>query len=229
MVNGKKISMSEWQTQSVRELFFYFLTENRPLTREQIGEVLWKHTDEPARLKLRFKNEMYRLRRAVGQNTILFEHDYYQFNSTMEHEYDVEAFNAYFVKAKSSPAPAEQITFYQKAIDLVRGKYLEDIGAIWVWPERERLSQKFLAASLELAELYFKDGQRPKAIQICQHTLEYDATSEAVYRLIMQIYYRMGDRASIIHTYQTCEEVMQKVFDLPSSDETQELYKKLIS
>ncbi len=228
-VGGKKISITEWQTQSVRELFFYFLTENKPLTREQIGETLWQNTEEPARLKLRFKNEMYRLRRAVGQDTILFEHDYYRFNSTIEHEYDVEAFDAYFVKAKSLPAPAEQITFYQKAIDLVHGKYLEDINAIWAWPERERLSQKFLTASLELAELYFKDGQRPKALQICQRALEYDATFEAIYRLIMQIYYRMGDRASIIHTYRTCEETMQKVFDLPPSDETQELYKKLIS
>ncbi|MBI3339082.1 MAG: tetratricopeptide repeat protein [Chloroflexi bacterium] len=228
-INGKPVTMTEWQTQSVRELFFYFLVENKPLTREQIAEALWTDIDEPARLKLRFKNEMYRLRRAVGQEAILFEHDYYQFNSSMEHEYDVEAFETYLARAKSLPILAEQINFYQKAIDLVRGKYLEDIDATWAWPERERLSQKFLSASLQLAELYFKDGQRPKALQICQRALEYDATFEAAYRLMMQIYHRMGDRASVIHTFEACERVMQKIFNLPPSQETQKIYRDLIS
>ncbi len=229
LVNGQPVSMSKWQTQSVRELFFYFVAENRPLTKEQIGEVLWTDTSEPAKLKLRFKNEIYRLRRVVGQDTILFENDYYRFNSSMDHEYDVEAFEAYFAKAKSSSTLAEQINFYQKAVDLVRGKYLEDVDAIWAWPERERLSQRFLSASLHLAELYYKEGQDPKALQVCQRALEYDATYEAAYRLMMKIFHRMGDRASIIHTYRTCEEAMQRVFDLPPSEEIRRLYHKLIS
>jgi len=91
------------------------------------------------------------------------------------------------------------------------------------------LSQKFLSASLQLAELYFKDGQNPKALQVCQRALEYDATHEATHRLMMMIFHRMGDRSSIIHIYQTCEEAMQRAFDLPPSDDTRELYHKLIS
>lgn len=228
-INGKPVTMTEWQTQSVRELFFYFLAENLPLTKEQIGEALWPDTSEPARLKLRFKNEIYRLRRAIGQDVILFENDTYRFNSSMDHEYDVEAFEAYFAKAKSSATPAEQINFYQKAVDLVRGKYLEDIDATWAWPERERLSQRFLSASLKLAEMYYKEGMNPEALQVCQRALEYDSTFEAAYRLMMQIYHRMGDRASVIHSFESCEQIMQKIFDLPPSEETQKLYHYLIS
>ena len=227
-VNGKLISMSEWQTQSVRELFFYFLVESKPLTKEQIAETLWTDISEPAKLRLRFKNEIYRLRRAVGQDVILFEHEYYQFNPTINHEYDVDDFETYLTKAQSVFMPMEQIDFYQKAVDLMHGKYLEDFDATWVLPDRERLSQKFISASLKLAELYFQEGQNPKALQICQRALEYDATFEAAYRLMMQIYHRMGDRASIIHTFETCERNMQKIFDLHPSDETQKLYYQLI-
>jgi LuxR family transcriptional regulator, maltose regulon positive regulatory protein len=228
-INGRLVTITEWQTQSVRELFFYFLAENRPLTKEQIGEALWPDTSEPARLKLRFKNEIYRLRRAVGQDAILFENDRYRFNSSMDHEYDLEAFEAYLAKAKAASAPAEQIEFFQKAVDLVHGKYLEDVDATWVWPERERLSQEFISASLKLAELYVKEGQNPKALQVCQRALEHDATFEAAYRLMMQIYHRMGDRASIIHVFEICEQSMQKIFDLPPSEETRKLYQHLVA
>jgi two-component SAPR family response regulator len=228
-VNGKLATMSEWQTQSVRELFFYFLAENRPLTKEQIGEILWTETIEPSKLKLRFKNEIYRLRRAIGLDTIIFDGESYQFNRAIDHEYDIEAFDAYLSLAKNLITPEEKINFFQKAIDLVHGRYLEDIGSTWASPERERLNQAFLSASLSLAELYYQDGQIPKALNICRHALEYDETSEAIYRLMMQIFFRMGDRASIVHTYQTCEQTMHRIFDLPPSAETNNLYRELIS
>jgi ATP/maltotriose-dependent transcriptional regulator MalT/two-component SAPR family response regulator len=228
-VNGRLVTKSDWQTRSVRELFFYFLTANRPLAKEQIGDTLWENTIEPAKLRLKFKNEIYRLRRAVGQDTILFENEYYRFNSGMDHEYDVEAFEAYLTKAKSSPGPQDQIAFYQKAVDLVRGQYLEDIDSTWAWPERERLSQKFLSACVTLAELLYRDGQMTKALQICQLAQQYEATYEAVYRLMMQIYSRMGDKASIVHTYEACERIMNSVFNLPPAQETRTLYHELIS
>ncbi len=226
-VNGKLITMADWQTQSVRELFFYFLAASRSTTKEQIGGALWPETVEPSKLKLRFKNEIYRLRRAVGQDSILFDHEYYQFNRAKDHEYDVEAFESYLAKAKVVHSPEEQIDLYEKAIELVRGSYLEDFGSTWVWPERERLTQIYLSALLTLSELYQAKGQTSKALSTCQRALEYDPTSEPVYRLMMQIYYRMGDRPSIIHIYETCEKTMRRAFNLSPSSETQKLYHDL--
>ncbi|MGA7192183.1 MAG: tetratricopeptide repeat protein [Anaerolineales bacterium] len=227
ITNGKIITVKDWQTQSVRELFFYFLSLKRPATKEQIGEALWAETAEPAKLNLRFKNEIYRLRRALGQDVILFKENHYQFNRVIDHEYDVEAFEAFVDKAKAMFEPTEKISFYQRAIDLVQGHYLADIDATWVWPERERLNQAFLWASLTLAELYLKEGQTLKALKICEDALEYDSTFEATYRLKMQVYRRLGDRGSVIHTYQTCEQVMRNIYNLPPSEETQRLYQEL--
>lgn len=228
-VNGTLVEKADWQTQSVRELFFYFLSEVKPLNREQIGGVLWTDTLEPAKLKLRFKNEIYRLRRAVGQDTIIFDGESYQFNRAVDHEYDIEAFDAYLAIAKNLITRDEKVNFYQKAIDLVNGKYLEDIGSTWAYPERERLNQAYLTASLALAELYYQGGQVHQALNISQHALEFDATSEAIYRIMMQIYFRMGDKASIVHTYQACEQTMHRIFDLPPSAETKNLFQELTS
>jgi LuxR family maltose regulon positive regulatory protein len=228
-VGGRQVGTREWQTQAVRELFFYFLAMNKPVTKEQVGSVLWPETHEPARLRLRFKNEMYRLRRAVGPNTILYEDEYYQLNPAADHEYDVEAFEAYLARARGASLPAEKIRLYEKAIDLVGGPYLEDLGATWVIPERERLHQAHVTAALDLAELCVQGGEAQKALQVLGRILEQDATSEAVYRLKMHIHGRLGDRASLIRTYRDCEESLQGVFGMPPSEETRELFRKLVS
>ena len=228
-VNGNAVTAKEWQTQSVRELFFFFLAASRPLTREQVGAALWPGTEEPAKFRMRFKNEMYRLRHAVGQDSILFDGETYRFDATGDHEYDVEAFEAYLRKAKSAAKVADQIQFYERAVDLVQGRYLEDINASWIIAEQERLHQAFLSAVLAVAELYQKEGQTPKAVEVCQRALLLDKTAEGVYRVLMQLFGRLGDKASVVHVYRTCEQNMQEILQMPPSLETRELYRKLTS
>ena len=226
-VNGNPVTLKDWQTQSVRELFFYLLSLKRPMTREQIGEALWAEMTEPAKLNLRFKNEIYRLRRAMGQDVILFKENRYKLNPALDHEYDVEAFDAFVAKGKSCTDRIECIGLYKRAMDLVQGHYLEDMDATWVWPERERLNQAYLWTALALAELYLKEGQTRDALKVCEDALKYDSTFEATYRLKMQVYRRLGDRGSVVHTYKTCEQVMQEIYNLPPSEETQRLYQEL--
>jgi ATP/maltotriose-dependent transcriptional regulator MalT len=85
-VTGRVIPMSEWRTKSVRDLFFYFLFKQEAVTKEQVGEDLWPETDDPQALKARFKDEIYRLRRAVGRNVNEFDEIYYRFNRTLYYE-----------------------------------------------------------------------------------------------------------------------------------------------
>ncbi len=47
-VNGRALTISDWRTKSVRDLFFYFLYKQNALTKEQIGESLWPETTEPS-------------------------------------------------------------------------------------------------------------------------------------------------------------------------------------
>ena len=228
-VGGKMLALSDWRTQSVRDLFFFFLTSKKPLTREQVAEALWPDLDEPQKIKLRFKNDIYRLRRAVGQDVITYEDIFYGFNRALDFEYDVEAFESFLERAKSAKDITEQVAFYQKAVDLVTGPFLDDIYADWAMVERERLSQTYLAALLILAELLQKQAQPERALAACQRALDYDPVFEAAYSLSMQIYHRISDRPAIVRTYQACKETLQRQIGLPPSRETEQLYRRLIA
>ncbi|MBL8099458.1 MAG: tetratricopeptide repeat protein [Anaerolineales bacterium] len=218
---------STWQTQAVRELFFYFLKMHKSLTKEQIGELLWPNKYELSKLNLRFKNEMYRLRKVVGQNAIRYENDLYSFNHDIDYEYDVEDFEAFIAKAKSTQDTKQKISFYQRAIDLVQGPYLNDIYSDWAIEERGRLEQTYLKTLHELADLYLKDGQLEYAINICEKAIQIDPSEEKAYEIEMKAYYKLGQRASIIRLYERYKEVMQKQYGLQPSKEMEDLYQKL--
>jgi two-component SAPR family response regulator len=227
-LGGRALTVSDWQTQSVRDLFFFFLTQTKPLTKEQIAETLWPEIDSPAKIRLRFKNELYRLRRAVGQETILFENVMYSFNHTLDYEYDVEAFESFLARAKSAKTVEEQAGFYRRAVDLVQGPYLNDIYFDWVMVDREQLQQKYLNALLALADLYQKQAKLDEALEVCQRAITGDPTLEAAYRLCMQIYQRIGDRQAILRTYQACADALKQNLSLRPSKETEDLYRKLV-
>lgn len=226
---GKTLTLAEWQTQSVRDLFFYFLTLPAPASKEQIGAALWPEVEEPARLRLRFKNEIYRLRRAVGKETILlFENERYAFNRNVDYEYDVEAFESYLQQAQAAEEEEQKILYYQKAINLVRGPFLEDLEAAWVWPERERLNKAFVSSSLGLAALLKKKKRFDQALTACQRAIQFDPSCESAYREAMEIEALFGNRAGVVRWYETCQEVMRQELDLPISAETQALYERLL-
>ncbi|MFZ5912090.1 MAG: BTAD domain-containing putative transcriptional regulator [Chloroflexota bacterium] len=228
-ISGKLLTVAEWQTQSVRDLFFYFLTLSGPISKEQIGAVLWPEVEEPARLRLRFKNEIYRLRRAVGKGVIvLFENEQYGFNRNLDYEYDVEAFDGYLKQAQASSDENHQIAYYQKAIDLVHGPFLEDVDAAWVWPEREQHNRAFLSALLALVELFKKKDCLQEALAACQRAVEFDPVFENAYREAMLVEAQSKNWAGVIRLYEAYRSAMQRELDLPASPEMQALYERLI-
>jgi len=224
---GRLVTLSQWQTQEVRNLFFYFLNAAQAVTKEQVGVEFWPDLS-PSQLKVRFKNNIYRLRRALGQDTILYENNLYQFNHTLDYEYDVGTFETQIALAETAQDIHERITCYQSAVALVKGAYLEDIDTVWVESDRERLNREYLSALLNLAKLYTESGDATRALQACQRAIASDACCEEAHRQPMRIYYMMGDHAAIVRQYQACKEALESELGVPPSPETEALYRSLM-
>jgi len=226
-VNGRTLVMSDWRTKSVRDLFFYFLFKQDAVTKEQIGEVLWPETTDPQALKWRFKDEIYRLRRAVGRNVIVFDEVYYRFNRTLDYEYDVEAFESYLTRARKTRDLLKRIEWIQKAVDLVHGPYLNEVDAVWAAEERERLGQAYVSALEDLAHLYLNANQLDQCLSICQTALKQEPYKEIIYQFEMRAYAAFGDRASIVRCYQACKAALKEGFGILPSQETEAIYRDL--
>jgi len=225
-INGKLVTTQQWKTASVRELFFYFLAASRPVTKEESGEMLWPELSSQE-LKLRFKNELYRLRHALGQDVIRFENNLYSFNRLLDYEYDVEKFNIALMKAESASQLDEKINHLRVATSLRNGPYLQDMEATWVWPERQRLDRVCTDAWVQLAEARRKSDDLQAALQACQEALKVDPAREDVHCLAMQLHAERGDRLGIIWQYQACCEALRSGLDIDPSPETQALYRRL--
>ena len=138
--NGDLLTAPEWTKQkTVRELFFYLLNRSEGVNREEICVVFWPDS-KPEQLKKQFKNALYRLRRAVGTDSILYHQPtrLYHFNRDLDYRYDVEAFQAAIKEADQETDPELKIQALQSAADLYQHPFAPTLDGIWAEPVRHQ-------------------------------------------------------------------------------------------
>ena len=145
-LNRHLVSTSDWRWIVARDLFFFLLAHPKGLTKEQIGVVFWPDAS-PDELQQRFRNLIYRLRRAVGSEVVLLgPNEHYHFNDGLDYEYDVETFEREIKLAEKAGDQAYSLRHLLKATHLVQGPYLPEIDDEWVMVERVRLQRRYLDA-----------------------------------------------------------------------------------
>jgi two-component SAPR family response regulator len=227
-VDSRPIANAEWQAQKkVRDLFFFLLAHPDGLTKEAMAAIFWPDST-PAQLKLQFKNTMYRLRHALGQDVVVFDQDCYQFNRDLDYEYDVETFLAKLDQAQATPEGDGQIPAYQAAVHLYRGDYLPEMEGDWIWAKREQLRDAYLGATLKLASLYLESEKYDLALDYCQRALASDPCLEEAHRLAMRVYAATGNQAAIARQFERCRQALLKEVNAHPSSQTQTLYETLM-
>jgi LuxR family maltose regulon positive regulatory protein len=225
-IDERLVTSAGWQTQTARDLFFFILDHPEGLTREAIGTVFWPESPD-TEMRLRFKNTVYRVRRAAGRDAILFEEEIYRFNTTTDYEYDVETFLKEISLGQQANDIQQQIEHTKSAIDLYRGPYLPDINETWVVAEREHLHQVYVDALLRLSNTYLENRQYEAALETCQVALWQDRCLEAAHRLAMRIHAARGNRAAVVRQYELCKQVLSDEYNSKPSPQTEQLFETL--
>jgi two-component SAPR family response regulator len=217
----------QWPVAHSRDLFFCLLEHPSGLRKERIGEIFWPD-HAPHRLDGAFRSTLYRLRRTLFRQVVLFENDLYRFDRSRSYWLDVETFEGLLDQA-SLPAPPERLVeLLEEALTLYRGDYLQGIYADWPVLERERLRSRYLDALETLAQQYATGRNLRRAIELCRRLLSQDPYRETVHRQVMRCYLRLGDRAAAIRQYQVCVEILRDDLGLSPAKETEEVYLEII-
>jgi LuxR family maltose regulon positive regulatory protein len=225
--NNKPLFLSDWQTREARDLFF-FLLHSPPLTKEQIALELWPDIS-PARLKVRFKINIHRLRKAVGQEAVIFEGEHYSFNRSISYSWDREKFDEILRFARQDIPLVEKKALLERAVEIANGSYLADVDSDWAEPERLMIHDICQRMLLELGEIYLAEGQVQASMNLARRILQSDALLEAAHRLIIQAYATLHDPAGMTRQYLQYQKNLADEMGLQPSSEIVSLYEHLLS
>ncbi len=222
-----------WRREKSRQLFQLLISyRHSPLDRDQICEYLWPEADI-ATAQRNFKitlNTLYQVlepERDSGSDSAFIVRDGTTY--TLRLHADLRLDSEQFAFAAREGLKTNSAAHLEKAMNLYRGDYLPDsLYETWSAEEREQLSAMFLEAADRLCEMFIQSQKYTEAIELCQRVLAKDNCWERAYRHLMTAYNYLGDRGQLARTYQRCLQTLKDELDVSPSQETQELYKKLI-
>ncbi|HSB03105.1 MAG TPA: bacterial transcriptional activator domain-containing protein, partial [Anaerolineales bacterium] len=183
----------------------------------------------PARLKVRFKINIYRIRQAIGQDVIVFEDDRYRFNRTINYTWDREEFDKLFERLRQSIARSERRKLLEQAAAFLKGDYLADLDADWVVLDRLKYQEIYRYLLLELAAVYLQDGQAHDCLNTARRILRSDPLLESAHRLIIQAYASLHDPANMTIQYRQYQQTLENELGLAPSSEISTLYEQLMA
>lgn len=207
------------------------------IARDVLLEVLWPEA-APGIANNRLKVTIHYLRQAFAlavpgesEPVILFQDGHYFFNPQMRVWTDVEAFRGNWqtgLRLERSGSLAEAIPFYQQAVQLYRGDFLEeDPFEEWTLALREELRGTYLTALDKLSHYWFQAGQLERAVEGWKQIIAMDAWREDAYRYLMVCYARSGQREQALYWYNQCIQVLRDQLDLPPAAETVALAERI--
>ena len=221
------LKSSDWQTQSARDFFFLILSQPKGLTKEEIGLLLWPD-DSEQELKFHFKNAIYRVRHAIGKESVLLDGDRYQFNTNLDYQFDADTFRKTVRACERATSWQDKLKYYRIASGIYRGVYLPDMHVEWIQLEREKLHRRYFEMMVSMSRAAFEQEEFTLAAEIAQKAIKIDPTQEEVYRVAMRAQAARGNRGEIARLYKQCEKTLLQELDVPPSEKTKKTYQSLM-
>jgi predicted ATPase/DNA-binding SARP family transcriptional activator len=122
----------------------------------------------------------------------------------------------------------EALDLYQK--DFLDGFYVRGAHGFeeWLVVERERIRLTTLDALVLLVKHHSKEGNCQKGIHFARRTLELEPLMEVSHQQLMLLLASCGRSSEALIQYKACQKVLQEELGIEPSEETKEIYRKLL-
>jgi len=226
-INGEEITRAMWVSQKTRELFL-FLVDRAPAPREKVLETFWDN--KSAKQAVRNLNQtLYRLRQALGQETVILENQICRFSPAIAIKYDAAIFEA---KAKAALAMRQgdlrRLEPLASALELYGGDYLADFAVEWAAGRRDKLSELFVNSACAYADELMGLTRYSEAREVLGKALKMEPLRDDLHERMLICLHKMGRRHEVVNHYLKYCSLSQTELGLPPSPEIQTLYSRLI-
>ncbi|MGZ9234163.1 MAG: BTAD domain-containing putative transcriptional regulator [Anaerolineales bacterium] len=229
---GQEVSQERWVSAKARDLLAYFVTmRGEKVPAEKAFDAIWGAKERTSRTA--FHTALSRLRNAFKDGDehprlILVEVGEYWLDSA-RFSIDVDEFNSAVAQAEAASSSGTRADWYECAVSLYRGEYLQNMYYEWIFPERRRLAQAYLVALRELAAYHLARHAPKQAISYIEKAIPLDELNEDLYCLGMRAYAETGDRANLGRTYATLQKLLLAELNATPLPGTTNLYQDLLN
>ncbi|MEO5887182.1 MAG: BTAD domain-containing putative transcriptional regulator, partial [Anaerolineales bacterium] len=205
LMNGREVSQERWVSAKARDLLAYFVTlRGEKVPADKAFDAIWGEKELTSRTA--FHTALSRLRNALkngneNRRLILVEVGEYWLDSA-RFAIDVDEFNSALAQARAASNWATRAEWYERAISLYKGEYLQNLYYEWVFPERRRLVQAYLGALQEISAYHLANQSAKEALTYLERAIPLDHLNEDLYCQAMRACSALNDRAGIAQKYQ---------------------------
>lgn len=230
LLDGKPVT--GWTSNKVTALAFYLVVTRRPHPREALIERLWESVPVP-QAQQSLRGALFVLRKllepflAINRQTVGLASDALV-------DLDLATFE-YEIAAARTAAPDDARAHLERAVALYAGDFLDGLWVTqapafeeWLASERERVRQLMLSALHDLATDAIRRGALGQVIDYATRVLKMDPWQEEAHRHLMYGLAISGQRGNALAQYDICRRALQDELGVDPSDETTDLYRRIL-
>jgi DNA-binding SARP family transcriptional activator len=238
LIDGSELPDNRWKSRKAKTLF-QFLAHSRlrgGLNKEVLMELLWPDEDPELTAK-RFHVALASLRktlepdivRGVPSSFIFRVGDSYRIDVGEQGWVDTEKFASELRQAGEENDPEKAMVHFSNAESLYAGDFLEEeIFSDWCYETREKTKDAYLSALRKIIGYHEHRGSYARCIEYAEKYLETDRYAEDIHRALMIFYRKTGDKSRMTRTFERCKDKIAKELNCAVSEETEELYRRLL-
>ena len=235
---GQEIERSAWGREKALHLLQLLVCRReRPLHREEILEALWKEgatstATTGLRVALSALRNALEPDREAGMDSTFVKRDGDTIRLGLEVgvRVDADEFSRLLKAARAQETldVDESIARYESALALYRGEFLGDNRyAEWAESERQERRREFIVSAERLTVLLMKAGELERAVRWSETMLQHDPLWEPAYSLLMEAFWRQGNRALAVRTFNRCRKRLRESLGVAPSSRTMALLERI--
>ena len=216
IIDGRTISEADWSSAKSKEMFFFFLTQAKPCSRDECCAALWPEFD-PARATSNFHSTLYRLRSATYFDVLTTSNGRYRLNPAATFDFDVRRFDEAMAESEERAGSEDRrMAAFDAAASLYEGPFARDCYSEWTDAIRLRLEEKYLRALAALAINAFALGSFERAVAYADKILSLDDSNDEAHCLKIESFAAMGDRVSAVRHFEAYRRLIGARTEPPS-------------